>query len=489
MIKHVIVTDKGANGIPAPADCLILSATDFIGRDAPVDLRRMPQVKIINLCNNYDYLGKGYYVSLLAEARDMRCVPSVSNIVTMNWKRHYQASLPELNALLEKSYNEPADEPLTRSYIIYFGRAENPRIEPIGRRLFDLFRFPLMTLQIKFGTEGKWLIDVINPLPLGNLPKEKYEVFNEALETFTGASWRASKGRKDKYWLAVLADAKEKIAPSNPAALRRFAKVGRDMGLSVELIGRSDLPSLLEFDALFIRETTAINHHTYRFAHKAESENIPCIDDAQSIIRCCNKVFQHELLQAKKIPLPATQILDRKTERIIAEEIHYPAVIKIPDGSFSRGIIKVDNEAEFRKASGELLKKSEIIIVQEFVPSEFDWRVGILNGEALYACQYFMAPGHWQIYNHSAKTKYNRDGWCITLPIKKVPQDVLSIAIRAAKLIGDGLYGVDLKQTAQGILVMEVNDNPTLDHGFEDQILGDKLYKKILSHMIDLIEQ
>lgn len=489
MIKHVIVTDKGVNGLPAPPDCLILSATDFIAGHAPVDLRRQPRIKIINLCNNYDYLGKGYYVSLLAEAREMRCIPSVSNIVTMNWKRHYQASLPELNALLEKTYTETPDEPLARSYTIYFGRAENAKIEPIGRRLFDLFRFPLMTVQIKFGTEGKWIIDTINPLPLSGVPKEKYDALNEALETFTGAAWRSTRGKKEKHWLAVLQDPQSKIAPSNPAALRRFAKIGKDLGLSVQFITRSDLPSLLEFDALFIRETTAINHHTYRFAHKAESENIPCIDDAQSIIRCCNKVFQHELLQAKKIPLPATIILDRKTERPVAEEILYPAVLKIPDGAFSRGVVKVDSEAEFRKASSELLKKSEIIIVQEFVPSEFDWQIGVLNGEALYACQYFMAPGHWQIYNHNAKTKYNRDGWCITLPIKKVPQEVLSTALKAARLIGNSLYGVDLKQTKNGVIVMEVNDNPNIDHGFEDEVIGDKLYKKILSHMIDLIEQ
>ena len=39
---------------------------------------------------------------------------------------------------------------------------------------------------------------------------------------------------------------------------------------------------------------------------------------------------------------------------------------------------------------------------------------------------------------------------------------------KAARCIGDGLYGVDLKETKDGVFVIEVNDNPNLDHGWED---------------------
>ena len=488
--KFVLVTDKGGNGLPDYPGCISMSATDFIANTGGPDLRRQSQLKVINLCNNYDYLGKGYYVSLLAEARGMRCIPSVGNIVTLTWKRHYQQSLPELNGLLEKHFKEGAAEPFARSYIIYFGRVENPRLEPLARRLFDLFRFPLMTVGIKFGSEGKWTITSIDPLAMATLPKEMGNVFQDALDKFTGLAWRnAAQGRKQKHWLAILHDKTERMPPSNPAALRHFAKVGKEMGMFIEFIDRQDLAYLLEYEALLIRETTAINHHTFRFAHKAESEGIPCIDDTQSIIRCCNKVFLHELLQANKVPVPSTVIVDRKTEKTVAEEILYPAVVKIPDGSFSRGVMKVGSPQEFLKATGELLKKSEIVICQEFVPSEFDWRIGILNNEPLFACQYFMAKGHWQIYNHGARTLGARDGRHKALPVNKVPADVLEVALQAARLVGDGLYGVDLKQTDNGVIVMEVNDNPNIDHGIEDEILGDRLYKKILGHLIDMIEQ
>ncbi|MDT1852802.1 ATP-grasp domain-containing protein, partial [Acinetobacter baumannii] len=91
-------------------------------------------------------------------------------------------------------------------------------------------------------------------------------------------------------------------APSNPGALARFAAAGRELGVEVAPIGRQDYARLAEFDALFIRETTAINPHTYLFAKKAESEGLVVIDDPSSILRCTNKVYLADLLRLHGIP-------------------------------------------------------------------------------------------------------------------------------------------------------------------------------------------
>lgn len=488
-IKHIIIVDKPTPALSSSPDRLIVTATDFIANNVGIDLRKATHVKIVNLCTNYDYLSKGYYCSLLAEARDLRCVPSVENIVTLNWKRHYQSSLPELNSLLEKHFIEPPEEPLARTYSVYFGRTENQKLDAVARRLFDLFRFPLMTVEIKYGTAGKWMIEAVEPLPLSDVPKEKVPVFCNALDRFTGAAWKSVANKPEKYWIAILHDPDEKLPPSDKIALNKFVKIGKEMGLFVEFITRQDYATLLEYDALFIRETTAINHHTFRFAHKAASEGIPCIDDMQSIIRCCNKVFLHEMLLAHKVPMPITNIIDKRSERHSESEYEYPIVLKIPDGAFSRGMIKAANPEEFRKAAQELFRNSEIILAQEFIQSDFDWRVGVLGGEPLYACKYYMAKNHWQIYNHGAKKGgTHRSGAHETVPVSKVPKDVMAVALKAAKLVGNGLYGVDLKQTAHGIYVMEVNDNPSIEHGCEDQHLGDELYRRILQHMVRMIE-
>lgn len=69
-----------------------------------------------------------------------------------------------------------------------------------------------------------------------------------------------------------------------------------------------------------------------------------------------------------------------------------------------------------------------------------------------------------------------------TIPIYQVPRKILETAIKAASFIGKGLYGVDLKMVNDRAIVIEINDNPSLDHGLEDAIIGDELYYRLLNH-------
>lgn len=482
--KYLIVSERILDIDYEDPHTLFVTAADFIANKADIDFRKLTGAKVINLCSSFDYLSKGYYCSLMSEARGMRCVPGVADIISLNWKRHYQAALPELNALVDKCFKAPDSEPNSFKYIVYFGRLKDESLEPLGRKLFDLFRFPLISVEIKQDSKGRWAVESVEPRSLSDLPKDKHKTFSGYLKAFTGTAWRTKSGKRAKNWLGILYDPKEKEPPSDKAALQKFIKAGKDLNVEIELLTKNDYSSLVEYDALLIRETTAINHHTYRFAAKAESEGIPCIDDTQSIIRCCNKVFQYELLRSKRIPLPGTFVVDRKSEKVLAEELEYPAVVKIPDGAFSRGVMKVETPKEFRAAASDLLKKSEVILAQEFVGSEYDWRIGILDGEALFALKYYMAEGHWQIYNHNAKKRSEKSGYFETVALRSVPEAVMSTAIKAAKLIGNGLYGVDLKISNDRVIVMEVNDNPNIDAGIEDAVAGDRIYKEIIASLM-----
>lgn len=197
-----------------------------------------------------------------------------------------------------------------------------------------------------------------------------------------------------------------------------------------------------------------------------------------------------DLFAAKNIPTPKTRLLIRDDEHAlheVGELLGYPLVLKIPDGSFSRGVVKVESEAHFQRAAEELFRQSALLLAQEFFYTDFDWRIGVLNGKPLYACQYFMARNHWQIYNH-AQGGRAASGSFKTLPTFEGPKKVLDVAVKAASLIGKGLYGVDLKQRGEKVVVIEINDNPNLDAGVEDDYLGDELYRQILQEFIDRVQ-
>jgi glutathione synthase/RimK-type ligase-like ATP-grasp enzyme len=162
-------------------------------------------------------------------------------------------------------------------------------------------------------------------------------------------------------------------------------------------------------------------------------------------------------------------------------------VLKQPDSSFSHGVFKVQTELELREALARVLEDSELAIVQEFVRSEFDWRIGVLNGQPLYACKYHMAKGHWQIVQHKPNGERNY-GKVENVALEEVPLPALDVALRSSKVVGDGLYGVDLKQIGNRFLVIEVNDNPSIDGGYEDALTGDDLYRRIMRYFVDRLD-
>lgn len=139
-------------------------------------------------------------------------------------------------------------------------------------------------------------------------------------------------------------------------------------------------------------------------------------------------------------------------------------VLKIPDGSFSQGVFKVENHEQLREVTAKLFKESELILAQEFLYTEYDWRIVILNKKPIYASQYFMSKKHWQIVQYNGKGGFKEGGFR-TMPVEEVPKKVITTALKAANLIGDGLYGVDLKQNDKGVYVIEINDNPNIDSG------------------------
>lgn len=266
-------------------------------------------------------------------------------------------------------------------------------------------------------------------------------------------------------------------------------RVGKQLGIDVEMIEPKDYQRIPEFDMLFIRETTNIDHHTFRFAKRAEAEGLVVIDDSTSIMRCTNKVFLADLLRINKVPTPKTVILskgnkDQLTE--VAEQLGFPLVLKIPDGAFSRGVMKAENPDDLEDKAKELFKESALVLAQEFMFTEYDWRIGVLNEKPIYACKYFMARDHWQIYHHE-QDKTASGKWA-TMPTYEVPKVVLNAAVKAASLIGRGLYGVDVKQVGNRAAVIEVNDNPSIESAVEDKYLGDELYRIILEEFIRRVE-
>lgn len=458
-------------------------------RETPA--HRVPRV--INLCRRYRYLSAGYYCSLLAEARNEQPMPTVADIVAISRRNLYAFALPELESVLQKTMRRLPDAPEGDFALhVFFGRPDDIRFKRLARMVFDVFRFPVLRLQVRW--RDRWRIEKIGALGVQQVPDAQGAVFVDALRRFANARLAPKAGRPSPlYHLGVLVDPGEALPPSDPEALERLVRAAGQRRMGVEFIGRRDFERIPEFDALFLRETTAIDHHTYQFALKAQQEGIPVIDDPEAILRCTNKVYLNEILATAGLPTPRTIAIDRRSfdgKRLeaVEREIGYPIVLKVPDGSFSRGVVKVENQADFRAGAERLLARSRLILAQAYMFTEFDWRVGVLAGEALYVCRYYMSRNHWQVVKHKDDGSF-REGRYDTIRVEDAPRGLVDLAVSAARLIGDGFYGIDLKETEAGFHVIEINDNPSIEYGVEDKMLKGDLYLAIVDEFIRRIDR
>ncbi|MGE8098154.1 RimK family protein [Pseudomonas fluorescens] len=448
------------------------------------------RVQVINLCRSYKYLGHGYYCSLLAEARGHKVIPSVRTISELTRKSLYGLSLDDLDKTLDKALNNHLySDTEGFTLTLYFGKTNIEPLQDLARQLFEVFPCPIVL--VEFRRRNGWHIEGVKSGALHKLREDQEDHFANALDNFSRKIWRLPRSRRlARYDLAILHDPQEALPPSNARALENFVRVGKGLGIDVELIERKDYARIAEYDGLLIRETTSVDNHTYRFAKKAESEGLVVMDDPASILRCTNKVYLTDLLNSHQLGMPATEILYKERpedfERV-GERLGFPLVLKIPDGCFSRGVIKVESQQALLEATAELFEHSVLLLAQEFFYTEYDWRIGVLNRKPIFACQYFMSKGHWQIYNHKAKGQ-DINGECRTLAVHEAPKAVVDLAVKTANLIGDGLYGVDLKQSGDKVVVIEVNDNPNIDAGIEDAYLQDDLYSLVLEEFVRRLE-
>jgi glutathione synthase/RimK-type ligase-like ATP-grasp enzyme len=483
MNKTLIVTDEW----DFLADVPEVRAINFEQYLADYPKHNEHKIRVINLCDTRMYLSQGYYCSLLAEARKHAVLPSVK---TINELREFNNGTRVTLAPLKKYGLQKVDAShLTKPHLVFFGRSRDPELNTVSKRIFQ--QYPAPILRMTFSKEIDLVTVAVERLAINQLNEAEKISFRDELVRYMESTWlRSPSSQKLRWEMAILINPDEPHPPSDKDAIKRFIKAAAKQGIHAQTITASQAEQVGQFDALFIRETTAIDHHTYRIATRAEREGVVVMDDPTSILRCCNKVYLHDAFTYNGVPAPRTRIVASADDDQILEieELYgYPMVLKMPEGSFSLGVYKVKDREELIKQLTALLKDSALVLVQEYLYTEYDWRIGVLNGRAIFACKYLMVRGHWQIYDHKAGR--NTSGGFETLPTFEVPKAVLGAALKAANMIGNGLYGVDIKQQGRQVFVIEVNDNPSIDYKVEDAVIGNELYMQIMAEFSRRLEQ
>ena len=280
MARTLLVVDQLSDWSPYyPSEQVITFETYLAAQQSDSTGR----VRIINLCHRYTYLSDGYYCSLLAEARSHHVIPSVKTLNDLDKNALYRLQLDDLSGPLARAVKHQHQQHEFKLHS-YFGTSSDPAFAELTRLLFE--RFPCPILEITLNVEQLEITD-LKPVAHSNLSDPMQTAFADALDRYSKKVWRKSRTRKvARYDLAILFNPDEILPPSNRAALKKFISMGRQLGIDVELITQHDYGRLPEFDGLFIRETTAIDHDrvdTDQGSDAQEEDRTECIDNRQFI--------------------------------------------------------------------------------------------------------------------------------------------------------------------------------------------------------------
>jgi hypothetical protein len=145
----VILVDQARDFPNADTPHKVITTDDYLAR--PKLFAGLGRAKIINLSRSYNYQSKGYYGSLLAEARGHRVIPTVETMLDLREWKLYDKSLPELQEGLTAAATSACDGGYDLRPPVLL-RSPGSRFEGFGRLLFDWYRCPAIEVTI---TPGK----------------------------------------------------------------------------------------------------------------------------------------------------------------------------------------------------------------------------------------------------------------------------------------------------------------------------------------------
>jgi len=178
----------------------------------------LEKVRVINLCRSLGYQKIGYYVSLLADARGHKPMPSIETIQNMKDRAIAAIAGADLQEILDDSLQKVQSEEFVLS--VYFGRNLAQRHEWLANALFRMFPSPYLQANFtRSDKSGRWRLESLKPMALDDIPPG-HEAFAQVATTdFLQKGWRPSKRTQRPYDLAILVDPELAELSSNKKAL------------------------------------------------------------------------------------------------------------------------------------------------------------------------------------------------------------------------------------------------------------------------------
>jgi len=252
---------------------------------------------------------------------------------------------------------------------------------------------------------------------------------------------------------------------------KRLVEAGREHGHEMHVIDTlkcymnitSHNPSihyegkaLLGYDAIVPRIGASVTFYGTAVVRQFEMMGVYPLNESVAITRSRDKLRSLQLLARKGIGLPVTGFAHytKDSDDLIKMVGGTPLVVKLLEGTQGIGVVLV----ETRKAAESVIEAfrglDANILVQQYIKEAggADLRCFIVGNKVVAAMKRQAQEGEF-------RSNLHRGG---TASVVKITPQERATAVRAAKVVGLNVAGVDLLRSSEGPVVMEVNSSPGL---------------------------
>lgn len=234
---------------------------------------------------------------------------------------------------------------------------------------------------------------------------------------------------------------------------------------------------LNNLDAVIPRIRPNLTFYSCALIRQFESLGIYCANSWESISKSRDKLFSSQLFSQNGIQIPITGFAKSPldTTDLIEMVNGAPLVIKLLEGTQGKGVVLAENSKAAESVINAFKSLQANILVQEFIKEAGgkDIRCFVIDGKVVASIQREAVKGEFRANLHQGGTA----------SVIKITGEEKKLAIKAAKVLGLQIAGVDIIRSNKGPLVLEVNSSPGLE-GIE-QSTG----KDIAGMMISAIER
>jgi len=282
------------------------------------------------------------------------------------------------------------------------------------------------------------------------------------------------------------------ILSQNPSlySTKRLIEAGTDKGHEMQVIDHSKCDLIIEkkkpgliyqgkeiedVDGVIPRIGASITFYGTAVVRQFEMMKIFTSVESQALVRSRDKLRSLQILSRAGLGLPKTVFSNYSKDvgAIIDKAGGAPVVIKLLEGTQGLGVVLADNRNSAESILEAFNGLQARVIVQEFIKEAkgADIRAFVVDGVVVGAMKRQGKEGEF-------RSNLHRGG---TAQIIKLTDEEENAALKAAKVLGLGVAGVDMLQSARGPLILEVNSSPGLE-GIE-AATGKDIASKIIQYV------